>query len=253
MITRAMRQGNIIDRIINKIVDGKGLATFFLYSCLAVACVVCFQMLQSVYGTYIWWTATEEGQLTAVTNMEELYRNCWWGLLTILTNVICILLFLRVVFNQLKLLRVMQFSLYPSIANTGFLIKAFSNLYFITALWSLVSNNLQLLLKRQLVTISGPWQSLFPYHNITAFNDGQGNFTFSWDAFGSFNIEMIIYFLVVTIVLNFVSQVILFHYFHVIDRGTIIKEKETKNSISNNNKKSYTLDNINSLNNKSEV
>lgn len=76
MITRVMRKSNIIDRVIYKIADDKTLPTLLLYSCLLVACIVCVMMLQSVYGTYIWWTNTAEGQLAAATNTEELYRNC---------------------------------------------------------------------------------------------------------------------------------------------------------------------------------
>ena len=230
MITRVMRKSNIIDQTINKISDGKTLTTLLLYSCLVAACIICFVMLQSVYGTYIWWTATTEGQLTSENNTEELYRNCWWGILTIINNVIFISLFFRAVVIKLLKLSFREYSIYPIIGYTGFLAGSFSSLYFIAALWSLVSNNLQLLLKRQLVTISGTWQDLFPYHKIKAFNDGQGKFSFSWDSFWSFNIEMIIYFLAVTISLHFISQFILSYYSYVIETRILLKAQCNMNN-----------------------
>ena len=229
MITRVMRKSNIIDRVIYKIADDKTLPTLLLYSCLLVACIVCVMMLQSVYGTYIWWTSTVEGQLAAEINTEELYRNCWWGILTIINNVVFISLFIKVVFSRLQQLDAIEYSVYPMIAYTGILARAFSSLYFISAIWSLVSNNLQLLLKRQLVNISGIWQELFPYHKIKAFSDGQSNFIFSWNDFWLFNIEMMVYFLVVTLVLNFMSQFILSYYSYVIENKVTINEKANKN------------------------
>jgi hypothetical protein len=238
MITRVMRKMNIIDRIINKMLDGKTLAALLLYSLLIVACIVCFVMLRNVYGTYIWWSTTVEGKLTAEANPEELYRNCWWSILTIMNNVVFISLFLRVIFSRLQRLDAMEYSIYPTIPYTGFLAGAFSSLYFISAIWSLVSNNLQLLLNRQLVTISGTWQDLFPYHKIKAFNDGQGNFIFSWNDFWSFNIEMIIYFLFFTIVLKFISQFILSYYSYVIEsRITLKVEGKKGNNVRNSNEK----------------
>ncbi len=228
MITRVMRKSNIIDRVIYKIADDKTLPTLLLYSCLFVACIVCVMMLQSVYGTYIWWTSTAEGQLAAATNTEELYRNCWWSILTIINNVVFISLFIKVVFSRLQQLDAMEYSVYPAIAYTGILARAFSSLYFISGIWSLISNDLQLLLKRPLVTISGIWQELFPYHKIKDFTDGQDQFIFSWNDFWLFNIEMIVYFLAVTLVLNFMSQFILSYYFYVIENKVTIKEKFNK-------------------------
>jgi hypothetical protein len=238
-----MRKANIIDRMIHKMLDGKTLAILILYSFLVAACIMCFVMLQSVYGTYIWWATTTEGQLTAEANPEELYRNCWWSALTIINNVVFISLFVRIIVSRLQQLDAMEYSIYPTIPYTGFLTGVFSSLYFITALWSLVSNNLQLLLKRQLVTISGTWQDLFPYHKIKEFNDGQGSFIFSWNDFWSFNIEMIIYFMILTIVLKFFSQFILSYYSYVIESRIASKEECNKNRhIGNADKKTIFLE-----------
>jgi hypothetical protein len=238
MIARIMRKKNIVDRIINRISDGKTLATLFLYSCLVGACIVCYVMLQSVYGTYIWWTATTAGQVAAAVNPEELYRNCWWGMLTIVNNLVSLSLFLRISSMRLKQLNVMAYSVYPTIPYTGFLTGTFASLYFVSAIWSLVGNNLQLLLNRQLVTISGSWQVLFPYHKILGFNDGQGNFVFSWNAFWSFNFEMILYFLVLTILLHVISQFILSYYTFVVEtKISLAEEGNKKNNVNNSNGK----------------
>lgn len=148
--------------------------------------------------------------------------------MTIINNVVFISLFIKVVFSRLQQLDAMGYSVYPTIVYTGILARAFSSLYFISGIWSLISNDLQLLLKRPLVTISGIWQELFPYHKIKDFTDGQDQFIFSWNDFWLFNIEMIVYFLAVTLVLNFMSQFILSYYFYVIENKVTIKEKFNK-------------------------
>ena len=177
--------------------------------------------------------------MAAAANTEELYRSYWWGALTVINNIVFISLFIKVVLSQLQQLESIEYSIYPAIHHAGILTKTCTSLYFISAIWSLVGNNLQLLLKRQLVAILGIWQDLFPYYKIKEFNDGQGNFIFSWNSFWSFNIEMIIYFLVITIALNFISQFILSYYTYVIEGERTVKEECNKNNhVHNCHKKS---------------